>query len=295
MNAHHPFGGSWTDDKLMRLRKYLDAYMKIFSVNERAKHLKPIYVDAFAGTGYRSKKTLEKDILFLPEIALDEEADRYQKGSVKIALEVDPPFSQYVFIERNRNRVIALEDIRREFPLIEDRISIEHGDANSFLANWCKITDWKKHRAVVFLDPYGMQVEWKTMEAIAATQSIDLWILFPLMPLNRLLTRNHLPEEFLADRITVILGTEEWRDAFYTTSSQQNLFDDNPTFTKDTDTSRITAFFNSRLERIFAKVAPNSIILRNSKNSPLYLLCFATANPKSADTAVKIANHILKG
>jgi three-Cys-motif partner protein len=39
--------------------------------------------------------------------------------------------------------------------------------------------DWRSHRAVLFLDPYGMQVEWQTIEAIAKTAAIDLWLLFP--------------------------------------------------------------------------------------------------------------------
>ena len=30
----------------------------------------------------------------------------------------------------------------------------------------------------LFLDPYGMQVEWATIESIAHTQAIDLWLLF---------------------------------------------------------------------------------------------------------------------
>jgi hypothetical protein len=33
---------------------------------------------------------------------------------------------------------------------------------------------------VLFLDPYGMQVDWTTIEAIARTKAIDLRVLFPL-------------------------------------------------------------------------------------------------------------------
>ncbi len=36
-----------------------------------------------------------------------------------------------------------------------------------------------------------MQVDWKTIEAVAATKAIDLWLLFPLgVGVNRLLTRS---------------------------------------------------------------------------------------------------------
>ena len=49
-----------------------------------------------------------------------------------------------------------------------------------------------------FSNPYGMQVEWTTIEAIAATKAIDLWILFPLgIGVNRLLTKSgDIPESW---------------------------------------------------------------------------------------------------
>ena len=46
-------------------------------------------------------------------------------------------------------------------------------NANLEIQNLCN-KDWRSRRAVLFLDPYGMQVEWKTIEAIAATKAIDL-------------------------------------------------------------------------------------------------------------------------
>lgn len=41
----------------------------------------------------------------------------------------------------------------------------------------------------MFLDPYGMQVDWATIEAIAKTKAIDLWILFPLGHIFQVLTK----------------------------------------------------------------------------------------------------------
>ncbi len=46
---------------------------------------------------------------------------------------------------------------------------------------------------------------------------------------------------------------------------------------------------------VFEQVADNPLLHYNSKNVPLYLLCFAAGNPKGAPTAVKIAQHILNG
>jgi hypothetical protein len=32
----------------------------------------------------------------------------------------------------------------------------------------------------VFLDPFGMQVDWNVIEQLALTKAVDLWLLFPL-------------------------------------------------------------------------------------------------------------------
>jgi three-Cys-motif partner protein len=62
---------------------------------------------------------------------------------------------------------------------------------NDAIANLCKATDWRSNRGVVFLDPYGLQVTWGTLAAIARTGALDIWVLFPSgMGLNRLLTKS---------------------------------------------------------------------------------------------------------
>ena len=213
----------------------------------------------------------------------DTDAQSLQKGSARIALEVDPPFDRYVFIEQRAKRVQALERLRRDFRDKAAAIQIERADANEFLKDWCQRTDWKQHRAVVFLDPYGMQVDWATIEAIAGTQAIDLWLLFPLgVAVNRLLTKNEPPPKKWADVLSRLFGTEEWKQAFYPKKTEQLLWGVEETEHKQADFDRIGRFFLDRLKAIFAKVAPNPLILANSKEVPIYLLCFAAGNPKGA-------------
>ena len=53
-------------------------------------------------------------------------------------------------------------------------------------------------------------------------------------------------------------------------------------------------YFIDRLRSIFPGVAENPLQLRNSKNVPLYLLCFAAGNAKGAPIAVEIAQNVLK-
>jgi three-Cys-motif partner protein len=288
------FGGPWTEDKLSRLRKYLGAYMTIFSTNPRARMLKTVYVDAFAGTGFRREfpsETAGEDLLF--DISSDSDAEALRKGSAQVALETTPPFSEYIFIEHNEEHVRNLASLRQRFSGIASRIKIIPEDANIYLLEWCKETDWTKTRAVVFLDPYGMQVEWETIAAMAGTKGIDLWVLFPLgVGVNRLLMRQRPPEGPWADRLTAILGTDAWRKAFYRESGQRDFFK-TPDLIKDADFTSISKFWVNRLHSVFPGVARNPLPLRNSRNVPIYLLSFAAANPKGAKTAVTIAQGIL--
>jgi hypothetical protein len=44
---------------------------------------------------------------------------------------------------------------------------------------------------------------------------------------------------------------------------------------------------------VFFDVAEKPMVLRNTKNCPLYLFCFAVSNEKGAPIALRIANHLL--
>ena len=288
----HQFGGQWTEEKLNRIKKYLSAYMTIFKNNPRASKLNTIYVDAFAGTGYRNPEKVSKDSLPLFD---DNDAINLQKGSAQIALESVPPFNEYIFVEQSPEYAEELEKLRLNFYQYYDKITIVQKDANSYIQSWCKNKDWRFNRAVVFLNPYGMAVDWKTIEIIAQTQAIDLWLLFPLgQAVNRLLTKNSPPKGVWADRLTKFFGTNDWEEAFYRKKKQMSLFDttDQP-LVKEANFDSIGNFFIKRLKTVFAKVADTPLPLCNSRNVPIFLLCFAASNPKGAPTAVKIAQHIL--
>jgi three-Cys-motif partner protein len=290
------FGGPWTEEKLSRLKKYLRAYMKIFSRNPRAAYFRAVYVDAFAGTGFRKDPTSADEVTdtLFEDVASDTDADALRKGSAQVALETEPSFAEYVFIEHAPDHAQKLSRLRSCFPALSQRIRIVREDANEYLKTWCAATDWNKTRAVVFLDPYGMQVEWTTIAAMGPTQGIDLWILFPLgVGVNRLLLKGGPPRGPWADRLTRIFGTDAWRNAFYRQSGQQKLFGGPPDTVKDADFKRIAQLWVDRLKTVFPEVAPIPLPLRNSKNVPIYLLSFAAANPRGGKTAVKIAQDIL--
>jgi three-Cys-motif partner protein len=95
-------------------------------------------------------------------------------------------------------------------------------------------------------------------------------------------------------KLDSIFGTNEWKEAFYSETQETTLFGSDTKTVKDTDFSKISKFVVKRLKSIFAGVAENPLLLRNSKNNPLYLLCFASGSPRGAETAIKIAQDILK-
>lgn len=49
------------------------------------------------------------------------------------------------------------------YPELVDADFEEYADANSYITDLCTNYNWKKHRAVMFLDPFGMQVTWDTI------------------------------------------------------------------------------------------------------------------------------------
>jgi three-Cys-motif partner protein len=293
--AEHKFGGSWTEMKLERLHKYLMAYRQIFTQNEKARYFKTWYVDAFAGTGSRLTPAAATDLALFQDVYDDEDTTGYRDGSAKIALGLPEPFDNYFFIEKSKGRVNELrETIERDYPELLSRCNFKHGDANHVLKAWCQERNWKKERAVVFLDPYGMQVEWSTIEALAATEAIDLWYLFPLgIGVARLLTHDGNIDESWQKRLDLLFGTSEWRSKFYQVHTTQDLFgDDRETRERNASVAKIEAFIHERLATYFEKAAKGRV-LRNSRSSPLYLLCFAAANKRGAPTALKIAQDIL--
>jgi three-Cys-motif partner protein len=292
--AEHQFGGSWTERKLEALHAYLNAYQVIFTRNPQARKLKTIYVDAFAGTGERD---VGDDGSQQSLFGYDSETRGYQEGSVKIALSLPNKFHRYVFLDSKAGHVQALRDlVRRDFPALEDRCRIERAEANAWLQRWCREQDWRAWRAVAFLDPYGMNVEWATLEAIAQTKAIDLWVLFPLgIGASRVLPTDMPPEGAWADRLTKLFGTDDWRKRFYRRKARTTLFEDaEDAWIKIAGIREILELFLGRLNSVFEQVVERPLILTNSRNSPMYALCFASANPRGAKTAVKIAGYLTR-
>ncbi len=290
------FGGDWTERKLDALGQYLRAYAKALSGTK----FKRIYIDAFAGTGYREQKASPVEVqrsIFEDELKelTEPEPQRFLDGSAKIALKVEPPFHGFIFIEYDPDKVRELEKLKAEFPTKASSIDIRAGDANKTIRNLCDTWDRNGTRGVLFLDPFGMQAEWPTIKSIAATGCIDTWILFPFAA-NRLMTRS--PDDIRAGwrkRLDLLFGTKDWEGRFYKERTRVDIFDGDMTVIEKNLTLRgLGAYYGERLATVFPIVAPNPCVLHSNRNRPLFQLFFAAANPgKGGAIALKIAAHIL--
>ena len=202
-------------------------------------------------------------------------------------------------IEGKRRYAKALEQLRSGADAGSE-IDVIHGDANVELPQILAALDPARDRAVVFLDPYGMSVNWTTLESIARTQLVDLWYLFPLSGLYRNAPNDakaiSLDKEAALNRM---LGTDRWRTEFYETSPQLGMFGDDPDEVRVADVSSISRWVTRRLKDVFPEVLAPKILYQQRQSgkhgAALFALFFAIANPRpeARGLAVKIAKHVL--
>jgi three-Cys-motif partner protein len=264
--------GKWSVEKLELLRKYLSAYVGVLTKQSWCKGYE--YIDAFAGTG----KPKTKD---------EEEYEIYVDGSPRIALSLEQPFTQYHFIEQSGWRAEKLKQLEKEYAGRRS-ITVYHGDCNKILREQIlpQLAYATKKRAIAFIDPFGMEFEWQTMEDIAKTKTIEVFLNFPNMAINREVLRKHPDKitEKAKTRLNQFWGTEDWLDSFY--QEESTLF--GPEVVKKRLSGKdFGKVFKQRLKEIFTHCT-DPILMANSNNAPLYCLLFAGHN----ETGVKIASDI---
>jgi three-Cys-motif partner protein len=239
--AQKRFGSTGsTGRKLDVIEEYLSMYQRALSKTE----LKTLYIDGFAGSGEVPLGEHE-DGLF------DEDVKIVLSGSADRALNISPPFSRYVFIDKRKKCIEALREKFKNRRNI-DRVTCIVGDANKKICALCSEEDWRAQRGVVLLDPFGSHVEWATIEAIAATRALDLWYLFPAgVSVFRQIANVGTIHDTHIDAITRIFGTEDWKAAFLKPSSQPDLFGARTRSEKSVTPESAAEFMIGRLRGVF--------------------------------------------
>ena len=269
------YGGQWTLEKLNILESYLIAYTTAL----KKQNFKLLYIDAFAGTGYVEPQ--------------DKDAKDFIRGSAARAVGInDRAFDKLIFIEKDPNRCLELENLRQTH---SDRdIQIENSDSNDHLKNLRQ--DWSHCRGVLFLDPFATQVQWATIETIASFNALNTWILFPTYAVARMLPRSKKPDDIRkgwAKRLTIVFGNESWR-GLYKEPEQMRLFGDVENV-RDRGVEELISIYKGNLECLFGnRFLKESLPLRNSNKSALFEFLFCVGNPSGIGPAKRIAKHLLK-
>ena len=254
-----------------------------------------MYIDAFAGTGSRTETKA-----VLPFMGEGDESfvEVSTPGSARIALETKPEFHHVLFIEKDQRKADTLKRVLAEYPC--SRAQVREGDANEIVQRTCNRYRWheERMRGVIFLDPYGMEVRWETVEAIAKTEALDCWYFFPLSGLYRNAPKdpNKLDQPKI-DALNRVFGTTTWRQEWYQTERQTDIFgdlveDERRAFTVD----HIEEWVRKRLKGVFKGGVLKPMRLHHANGAPMASLFFAISNPNKAAVrlATDIAGYILK-
>ncbi len=293
-NSHEKMEvGPWVKEKLLCLEKYLNAYTRILR-KQRFKGY--FYIDAFAGPGtlkIRQKQTtssLQQSLFEVSEYGKnDADEAKYINGSPNVALKIENPFTDYIFIEIDRQRLLQLKTLEETYHdnQLPRRIHIRDQDCNAYLDEFLKKTNWNDWRGVVFLDPFGMQVPWSTIAEIGETRAIEVFINFPVgMAIQRLLKNSGEFTQEQRSRLDQYFGTNDWYPLLY--DSTQDLFGEKTQKIQQAG-DKLVSWYRARLKKVFGFVSTAREI-HNTRGRPLYYLIFAGPNK----TGAKIANDVLK-
>jgi three-Cys-motif partner protein len=251
--------GLWSEAKLDIIAKYAKAYSRILTKQEIFTH---IYVDAFSGPGlHRAKLT-----------------GHLVAGSPLNALEVQPRFAEYYFIDLDNKKVVALEEIAAN----HTNVKVYHDDANRILVEdiFPNLDFESYRRALCLLDPYGLHLNWEVIKTAGELGTVEIFLNFPIHDINRtVLIRDPAkmnPRQVA--RMDAFWGDNSWREVAYATTD--NLFGyEEKVCTND----QLAEAFRQRLIEVAGfEHVPHPVYMRNSRRAGLYYLFFASQKPVAA-------------
>jgi three-Cys-motif partner protein len=260
--------GYWSEIKLDIVREYAQAYSSVLA--KRREIRKYVYIDAFAGAGVHiSKRTGE-----------------YIPGSPLNALNVQPPFHEYHFIDLDGDKAGHL----RQYVGNDPTVSIHKGDCNSILLQEvfprARYSDF--NRALCLLDPYALNLDWAVVQTAGQSGSIEIFLNFMVMDMNmNVLWKNpdNVPPSQL-ERMDAFWGDRSWRNTLYQ-KPQGRL----PGFDlgEKVSNSAVATAYQERLKKVAGfDYVPEPMPMRNTQGAIIYYLFFAS--PKK--TGEKIVSDI---
>lgn len=296
IKQHNQWGVSWTEQQLDWFESYVKAYLTVMKVYRDKFQLSLLYFDGFSGCGSRSEeeKTQEHTNAcetFGDELVDGRELDVFQ-GAAERVLRLDesmPGFDFYYFIDKSEENLARLELKLANYPTKGLR-QFRDGDANVHALQLGEALKRDTHlKSLCLLDPFGMSIDWSTIEAISGN-SLDLWILLSSgIIANRLLNKNG--ELVHIDKMQSFFGFDEvkLRQWFSEHKHENDISGEKYEWYEKIDNPIrcIADLYIERLGDLFPFVTSEPLVMRNKNNVPIYHLVCASFN----QTAVKIAQQ----
>jgi len=259
--------GIWSEIKLDIIKEYANAFTTIMKSQTWCKGY--VYIDAFAGAGVHISKRTREFIL----------------GSPLNAIEIDNPFTEYHYIDIDKEKAETL------YKLTGDRtnINIYQEDCNEILTEKIlpSLPYKSKKRALCILDPYGLHLNWETIMTAAQQRTTEIFLNFPLMDMNRNVLHKDLlsadPDQI--ERMNKFCGTDEWQEILYEEDKQMDLFGNTYRIKIVNSNMKLGEWFKKeRLQKVAGfKFVPEPMLMRNSKGGHLFFLFFASHNEKGKE------------
>ena len=230
-----------------------------------------VYIDAFAGPGVHISRRTGEFVL----------------GSPLNALEIDNPFTEYHYIDIDKEKAETLNRLTGD----RTNINIYQEDCNKILTEKILLLlPYKSYkRALCILDPYGLHLNWETIMIAVQQRTTEIFLNFPLMDMNRNVLHKDLlsadPDQI--KRMNRFCGTEEWQEILY--REQKNLFGDTYQMKIGGNVKLGKWFRKERLQKAAGyKFVPEPVLMRNSTGGHLFFLFFASHD----ETGKKIVTDI---
>jgi len=284
------WGGSWTEKKLDIFTKYVSAYLTVMNRNS---YWKTIYFDGFAGSGDRKASC---NTPLYKQLMLTEQDDNLYRGAAErvLSLPNNLSFDFYYFIEAKEESLMKLQTkLTAQQETNNNSLQFRSGDCNKWLIELSNAMTNKKNSfaSLVLLDPFGMQINWTSIESLRNTRT-DIWILIPTgVIVNRLLDKDCVLKHSNKLQTFFGLNEEEIIQYFYKKDTEVTLFGEEEITKKvNRPIEKIAELYAQRLKTIWKFVTEKPLSLENSRGVPIFHFVFASNN----ENALKIAKQIIK-
>ena len=242
--------GRWAEEKLDYLKRYID----VFETSMREKWERRNYIDVLSGSGKNQVRDSGKVLL----------------GSPLLALTTRYPFTGYYFVDIEPDNIAALET-RVAVSELRSQVKTYTGDCNllvdGIVADLMK--EGRNSLNLAFLDPEGLELQWRTVMQLASIRRMDLIINYPRGGLSRTIPLYlNVEDETPIDKF---FGGREWRD----------VVREHPARIQH---RQLLDIYKGKLSSLGYQEIKNSgelgeePLMRNEKQAPLYHLIFASKN-----------------